>query len=226
MILEELLREERFRYLKVLNKNADLSRDVMTVESTETPDVEKYIPQNTFLLMTGMAFQNNPQLLCEFLEALNGHDCAGIAIKLGRYVDELDEYVLETADRLGIPLFQIPMNMTLGEVYHEILSYIWNNQNDNFLNAVNIQRNISSLILRGSSMKNILNNLTAILNKPVMAVDMFGKIQDYGYTFSKADRKKGVEIIEKLMNNGALEKDSYYLYEEEEKNIVSIQSKG
>lgn len=226
MILEELLREERFRYLKILNKNADLSRDVMTVESTETPDVEKYIPQNTFLLMTGMAFQNNPQLLCEFLEALNGHDCAGVAIKLGRYVDELDEYVLETADRLQIPLFQIPMNMTLGEVYHEILSYIWNNQNDNFLNAVNIQRNISSLILRGSSMKNILNNLTAILNKPVMAVDMFGKIQDYGYTFSKADRKRGVQIIEKLMDNGALEKDSYYLYEEAEKRYCIYPIKG
>lgn len=214
MILEELLKEERFCYLKILSKNPDLSRAVMTVESTETPDVARYIPQNTFLLMTGMAFQESQQPLCEFLEALNRHECAGVAIKLGRFLNELEEYVLETADRLGIPLFQIPMNVTLGEVYHELLSYIWNNQNDNYLSALNIQRKISNLILHGSSMKIILNNLTAILQKPVMIIDMFGEIQDYGYTFDKTERNKSVQFVALLINEGVLENSFHYLHKE------------
>lgn len=221
MILKDLLKEEKFCYLKILNKTPDLSRPVMTVESTETPDVAKYIPQNTFLLMTGMAFQESQEPLCEFLEALNRHECAGVAIKLGRFLNQLEDCVLETADNLGIPIFQIPMNVTLGEVYHEILSYIWNNQNDNYLSALNIQRKISNLILHGSSMKIILNNLTAILQKPVMIVDMFGEIQDYGYTFDKAERSHCVQIVGKLINDGVLE-DSFHSLHKEEGNTYCI----
>lgn len=220
MILEEILREGKFKYLRTLNRHPDLSRQVMTVESTETPDVAKYIPQNTFLLMTGMAFQNDQQSLCGFLEGLNGHDCAGVAIKLGRFIDKLEDCVLETADRLGIPLFQVPMDVTLGQVYHEILSFIWNNQNDNFLSALNIQRKISNLILHGSSMKIILNNLAAILQKPVMIVDMFGEIQDYGYTFGREERNKSVEIAVRLMEEGVLENSVYYLHEENRKYCI------
>ena len=85
MVLKELLDKERFHYLKVLNDKPDLSIKVITVESTETPDVAKYIPQNIFLIMTGMAFKEEPEQLCGFLEDLNERRCAGVAIKLGRF---------------------------------------------------------------------------------------------------------------------------------------------
>lgn len=226
MVLQELLEEKKFNYLKVLNKKPDLSRAVMTVESTETPDVAEYIPYNTLLLMTGMAFQQNQLSLCPFLEELSRRSCAGVAIKLGRFIDKLDDRVLETADRLSLPLLQISMNVTLGEVYHEILAHIWDNQNDNLLNALNTQRKISNLILRGSSMKIIMNNMTAILNKAIMIVDMFGRIQDYGYTYSKTERLKSIKIMEKLMKSGSLEGDSYCLYEEGEKEYCIYPIRG
>ena len=98
MTLQELLKEERFQYLNILNEGADLSRVVMTVESTEAPDVAGYISPNTLLIMTGLAFQKDQTLLCDTLEELNERSCAGLAIKFGRFIDELDDCVLETAN--------------------------------------------------------------------------------------------------------------------------------
>lgn len=200
MVLKDLLEQEKFRYLKVLNKSPDLNRTIITVESTETPDVAKYIPRNTLLLMTGMAFKNDPSQMRVFLEELNQRECAAVAIKLGRFIHALDTHILETADLLGICVLQIPMEKTLGEVYQEILSYIWNNQNDNLLRAVNAQQKISNLILQGSSMKSIINNISLMLNKPILIIDLFGNILGYGYTCTSGDRRKAVESVEMLMN--------------------------
>lgn len=227
MTLQELLKEERFQYLNILNEGADLSRVVMTVESTEAPDVAGYISPNTLLIMTGLAFQKDQTLLCDTLEELNERSCAGLAIKFGRFIDELDDCVLETANRLSFPLLQIPFTTTLGEVYHEVLSYIWNNQNDYLLNALNAQRKISNMILQGNSMQSIMNNLVAILKKPVMIVDLFGEIQGYGYSYTKKEREKTVEIIKQLLKAGEIESSSsYQIYETKEQKYCIYPIKG
>lgn len=213
MILKDLLSMERFQYLKVLNQTRDLSRTFITVESTETPDVAKYIPQNTLLLMTGMAFKDDPAQMCSFLEELDGRQCAGVAIKLGRFIDTLDQRVLDTADQLGLPLLRIPMDKTLGTVYQEVLSYIWNNKNDYLLGALNTQQKISNLILQGSSLKSIMNNLSAILDRPVMTVDLFGRILDHSFSFTRGAREKMVQAVSELAREGALEGERYCIYE-------------
>ncbi len=212
MILKDLLEKKQFQYLKVLNDNADLSRTVFTIESTETPDVAKYIPPNTLLIMTGMAFQNDPLRMCDFLEELNKRSCAGLAIKLGRFIDSLDQLVIDTADSLEIPLIQIPMDMTLGKVYQEILSYIWNNQNDYLLEALNAQQKISNLIRQGSSMKSIINNIALVLNKPIMVMDLFGEILEYSYTYMKTEREETAQQV-RSFTKSKLSKSGYSIFD-------------
>jgi hypothetical protein len=47
--IKEILSLERFSNFKLINKNADLSREVTSVDITETPDVKDYTSQNTLL---------------------------------------------------------------------------------------------------------------------------------------------------------------------------------
>lgn len=226
MILQDLLNRRKFQHLKVLNSNPDLSRTVFTVESTETPDVAKYIPPNTLLLMTGMAFKDDPLRMCTFLEELDKRSCAGLAIKLGRFIDTLDDRVLAAADQLGLPLLQIPIDVTLGNVYQDVLSFIWNNQNDYLLGALNAQRKISNLILQGSSLKSIINNMTMILNKPVMVMDLFGNILEYGYIYTRADRKKTAETVESMIKKKQIKKADYTIFKRDGKSICVYPVKG
>lgn len=226
MVLKDLLDKENFQYLKVLNDNPDLSRTIITVESTETPDVAQYIPQGTLLLMTGMAFKDDPAHMCAFLEDLDKSSCAGVAIKLGRFIDRLDEHVLDVANQLGIPILQIPMDKTLGEVYQEILSYIWNDQNYYLLGALNTQQKIANLILQGNSMKSILNNMALILKKPIMVMDLFGNILEYGYTCTKVVSERVAETVGMAMKEDGLDEGAYSMIEREGSRICVYPVKG
>ena len=199
MTLKELLSEEGFEALTVLNEDADLERVIMTVESTETPDVSAYIPRHTFLITTGMAFRDDQSPLCRLIEELDALPCAGMAIKLGRFIHRLDPAVIETANRLAFPLIQIPKHMTLGQVYHDLLSRIWNNQNALFLGALNAQKKISNLILQGSSLKSILNNLTSVVERPVAIANAFGLVIEAGYTCSEREREEITALMEKRL---------------------------
>lgn len=186
MKLGELLRQKEFQRLKVLNKNADLDREISTVESTETPDVADYLPQNTLLLTTAMAYKDNPSQLCQLIAHLNALPSAALAVKLGRFLGCLPPDVLEMADRLRFPLLQIPLESTLGEVYHQALAHIWNDKNADLTYALNTQKKFSNLMLQGASMKAMLNNLGYTLECPVAILSPFGGVCECNHSCTGA----------------------------------------
>jgi purine catabolism regulator len=176
MNLFELLRAEGLADLTVINKNANLARTVSTVESSETPDIMDYLAPNAVLITTAMAYRNNQDELCSLIESLDRLPCAAIAIKLGRFIDELDEKVIAAADERGLPLLQIPMYLTLGEVYHRILAFLWDNENENLVYTLNVQRQFYNLIHQSAALDKLTNTLGLILKSPIFILDLFGKV--------------------------------------------------
>ncbi|MBU3878325.1 PucR family transcriptional regulator ligand-binding domain-containing protein [Faecalicatena sp. AGMB00832] len=215
MTLKELLMKPEFSRLTLINREGDLERTVLTVESTETPDVAAYLPGNSLLLTTGMAFKDRPEEFLKFIQSLNDISCIGLAIKLGRFLDELAPEVIALADKLKFPLLRIPLECTLGEVYHGMLSHIWNNENDNLLNALNIQKKFSTLLLSGAPMKNMLNNLGMLLDKPVVILDLFGEIYEYGYKCGPEDRKLSRETFARMEEVFSGQPDEPYYMDEQ-----------
>ena len=225
--LQDILGREEFQYLTVLNPGVDCSRTVSTVESTETPDVARYIPPNTLLLLTGMAFKDQPERLCQLLEDLSQRSCAAVAIKLGRFIHKLDDQVLRKANELGIPLLRIPMEKTLGEVYQEVLSFIWNSQNAVMVRALNAQQKVSNLILQGASVKSIVQNISMILKRPVMILDLFGNVVEYSYLYNRPDREQTVQRMRQWMEEDpSLDQASFSCYHQDGVSFCVYPIKG
>lgn len=196
MTIQELLDRQKSKKLKVLNQGADLERKVTSVESTETPDVVSFLPEDTILITTGMTYKDDQKALCTLIEDLDKLPCAGIAIKLGRFIDVLEEQVIETADRLGFPLIQIPADMTLGDVYHELLAYLWNDQNEDLSFALNTQKKFSNLVTQGVSTKAFLNNVSMVIDKAVAIISPFGELMEASRNCSEADIKLAKILFE------------------------------
>lgn len=176
MYLNELLSIPTLQELTLINQNACLDRPVATIESTETPDVISYVPKNCFIITTAMAYKENQEKLCELILSLDKLPCAGLGIKLGRFIDELDPKVIQTADSVGFPLINIPIHLTLGEVYHRFLSLLWNVENDNLVDALNTQKQLYNLIIQGVPLRQVLKLISAKLNEPCLIVDRFGEL--------------------------------------------------
>ncbi|MCC5890800.1 MAG: PucR family transcriptional regulator [Alkalibacterium sp.] len=171
--IKELIESPDFSYLTLLNTEGDLTREINTIETTETPDVANFLPKHTFLLTTGMAFQDNPEALCSFISSLDELPVAGLGIKLGRYIDEVPPTVIQHANNLNFPLVDIPREKTLGSVSHHLLSYLWDNQAGAMEMALNLQKQFSEMMLKDASLENLIKYLGTILKVPIILEDPF-----------------------------------------------------
>lgn len=214
-----------FSYLSLINAPDDLSREVNAIETTETPDVADYLPKNTFLLTTGMAFKDDPDGFCDFLTSLNTLPVAGVAIKLGRYINDIDQKVIDHANALSIPLVEIPKEQTLGSVSHHLLSHIWENQAGTMQMALNLQKQFSEMMLKGSTVENIVKYLGSILKKPIILQDPFFNIvahsQHYNHSNHSLEEvtsdimsilKDKIQLYLKTRSTKSFKNDKYYIY--------------
>lgn len=174
--LGEILTIPRFSTIHTLNKQADLSKVVDTIEISETPDVALFLPKNSFLLTTAMVFENDPVGLCEMIQSLHDLPAAGIGIKLGRFLDDIDPMVLAFADNLQFPILQIPSTVTLGTISHQLLSYIWDQQTEKLNYALDIQKKFANMMIKDATLSSLIRHLGSILKRPVLLVDSFMEV--------------------------------------------------
>lgn len=174
--IAELLENPPFSQMTVINQAADLSRKVDSADISETPDIPLFIKPNTLLITTGMAFKEDPAGFCRMIEELNRTPIAGICVKLGRFIHKLDASIIETADKLGFPLLQIPASWTLGITCHQLLSYLWNVENEQLMNALKIQREYSQMLIKDTPISALLSHLSRTVRQVVFLTDPFGEI--------------------------------------------------
>jgi purine catabolism regulator len=97
---------------------------VRFVNIMEVPDVLQWTKADELLLTTGYPLRSTPEALDDFVAELHDRGLAGIAVKLGRYLDELPPAMLASADRLGFPVVQIPDAVGFDEILNQVLSAV------------------------------------------------------------------------------------------------------
>lgn len=203
--MKDILEDNKFSNLKLINSKGDLSRKISTIESTETPDIASYLTPNSFLLTTGMVYKDNQEDLVNLITQLNNLPCAGLGIKLGRFLDKLEDKVIETADKLNFPLVLIPRNETLGSTFHKLLSHVWKNENVQLLYSLNIQKKFSDLMIRDAPLDILVRYLSYTLKKPIALVDPFGNISN---TSNDIKSKSFKSTLRNIVESLSLAKDS------------------
>ena len=197
MTLKEILNFEQLKDLKVINKKADLHRFVSTVESTETPDVAAYVAKDSFIITTAMIYKDDQEKLCELIVRLNALPCAGLGIKIGRFVEKLEPIVIETADAVGLPLISIPIYQTLGNVYLNILSIMWNTKNRQLIEVLNAQRKYYDLIIHGVSLRHLLRIIGTSTKKNIQIINRLGMVLG-SYNIAHVEHQYATKMVEQV----------------------------
>lgn len=195
MKLIELLNDKKFNYFVVMNEEADLDKEITTVESTETPDVYSYIGDNALIITTAMYYADKQEELILLIENLSEKNCCGLAIKVERFLKVLDNSVIERANELKFPILLIPAHKTLGEVYQDVLMHIWQDTNDELIFALNSQKVFSNMLLQDQNLRGILMTLSNILKVETALIDPFGNIEYSSSNFARAFDKNNIRSL-------------------------------
>ncbi|GAA4069921.1 PucR family transcriptional regulator [Nonomuraea soli] len=161
---------------KLIAGESGLGRIVQRLNVMEVPDILAWVKPHELLLTTGYPLRNTPQSLGRLVADLDERGLAALAIKLGRYVDELPEEMVEQADRLGFPLILLPNDVGFDDILNQVLTDILNRQAAVLVRAEEAHRALVQVVLAGGGLNEVTNEVSGLLDVAVAAVDGSGRV--------------------------------------------------
>ncbi|WP_214320108.1 PucR family transcriptional regulator [Nonomuraea sediminis] len=161
---------------RLIAGESGLGRIVQRLNVMEVPDILAWVKPHELLLTTGYPLRNTPQSLGRLVADLDDRGLAALAIKLGRYVDELPEEMVEQADRLGFPLILLPNDVGFDDILNQVLTDILNRQAADLLRAEEAHRALVQVVLAGGGLNEVTAEVAGLLDVAVAAVDGSGRM--------------------------------------------------
>ena len=186
--LQDLLSLPRFSDLVVLSTHKNFDQPVESAEITETPDVAKFIPQHTLILTTAMSYQGHQEDLKIMIDELKEHKAAALGIKTGRFIQDIDPEILAYASKVDLPIIKIPNTRPLGELLHQILSYLWNDKTQQMTYAFDIQNRFSDLLMHDVSNARFIAEFGKIINVPIILLSPWRNVIAHSRHFSEGGK--------------------------------------
>lgn len=198
--LKYLLQIPHFSDLTLVTEEHTLDNLIVkSVEITETPDVEHFIPSNVLLLSTGMVFKDNQKDLIPFMDSLIRAKSIGLAIKTSRFLNTIDPDVIAYANKVGFPLLIIPDKYTLGSLLHQMMNIVLKNQKEEIDFALNIQKSFSNLLVQDASNDLLIRELSHSIKTPIILLDPFKEVIASSHHF-KNNEMQAQHYITSLFN--------------------------
>ncbi|MBP2666550.1 MAG: transcriptional regulator, PucR family, partial [Firmicutes bacterium] len=164
--LKDLVGLPQLKNLKLVAGSAGLDRTLHWVHVVELPDVMHWTLGGELLFMTGIGIRDNLAILSRIVEECSRRNIAGLVLNIGPYIPATPAEVIELADALGFPVFELPWEVKLVEVTREICNHIMNQQ----VEEKSIQDIIENILYGDCSNPEILSTRAALydydLSKP------------------------------------------------------------
>lgn len=176
LTVREMLTLEPLRELKVMAGEAGLDRTVTTVSVMDALDIYKWMKGGEFLITSGQPLLDDPAYLSVLIRQLKEADAAALGIKTYRFLGEVPQSVLDTADRLSFPLLHIPRGFAFTDIINPVLREVIDKQAKMLAFSSQIHRCFTKLAVTEQNVEVILESLGDIIGRETAFFD---------YTFSR-----------------------------------------
>src|SRR5438105_7621951 len=181
--LREALALPALKQARVLAGAAGLGRPVRYVNVMEVPDILDWVKPDELLLTTAYPLRDDRAALAELVPRLADRGLAGLAVKPARYLDAVPEVMLEAADQLIFPLLKLPPETDLADIINAVLGLILNVQAVRLERAAAVHERFTSIVLSGGGVREIVQALAELVERPVAILDASGAVLARSPTF-------------------------------------------
>ena len=166
---------------------AGLDTVVRWVNVMEVPDILPWVKPNELLLTTGFPLRHggqggtfDPSAVARLVDGLAERGVSALAVKTGRYLDELPPDMLETAERRGFPVLVLPRRVAFDEVMSEVFTQLVDRQTRALDVADRLHRTLTALVLGGGDLPQIAAEVAALFHTAVLICSPDGRVQTTG----------------------------------------------
>lgn len=195
MKMSELLQLPIFSNAKIAAGKNGIGRSVQTVNMMDAPDIIDFLKPNELLVTTAYFIRDNPTEMVKLVKYMAKNDCSGLGIKTRRFIQSIPSEVIKIANEENLPLIELPLEHSLGEIVNESLSHILKRRTKELQFAINTQREFTKLIHKGEKLSKIIDRLSTILDKPILLIDHLNRVLVETHHFRSKEMKKLSENI-------------------------------
>ncbi len=112
-----------FAGAKIVAGEKGINNPVRWVNVMEILDAPDSLQKNEMLVTTGYRMDDEKSHQ-DLIARLSARGVSGIAIQPGYYIDEIPQYVIDEANRYGLPVLVLPKELTFSHIMHVLLENI------------------------------------------------------------------------------------------------------
>jgi len=175
--VSEAMKTPALRRCRLVAGEQGVSRLIEAVTVMEMPDIVQWLRGNELVLTSCYAIRDDESALAELVPLLADRNVAAIGLKPGNALSSnIPEVMLDFAHRLGLPLIEMPQEVTYRDVIQEVSEAVSARAAGRLARSQEIQTSLTDVSLRGGDMKEVLALLHGFIGHPVMVQDLHGRI--------------------------------------------------
>lgn len=152
---------------KLIGGSGGLGRTVSYIDTMEIPNIQPWLKRNLLLVTTGYSIRDDVLALPRLIRDLEKIGAAGIAIKT-RFLGDIPEETVQLADRLDLPLIEIPKEIPFVELTMPLMKAIVGEHNRNLEFSERMNRKFLELELNNGGFGSIAKTLAGLIGLPVI----------------------------------------------------------
>jgi purine catabolism regulator len=138
----------------------DADAPVRWVHISELPDPTPWLSGGELLLTTGIQLDSEERQR-EFVRLLSGRHLAGLGFGTGFDHETLPKALLEEADKLGFPVFEVPYELPFIALTEKAFTRLVNEQYDVLQRGIAIHKRLERLVLEERGLEELVRALAA-----------------------------------------------------------------
>lgn len=153
---------------ELLAGEGGVDRPIRRAHSGEGPNVASFLRGGELLLTTGIGLRDDPAVLRRFVSELAHRGVAGVVIELGTRFDAAPSALVAAAAEHDLPLIALHREVPFVEIVEAIDHELNDRQLLRIERASAIQRQLTTLMLDGAGVPELLGALASIVANPVV----------------------------------------------------------
>lgn len=143
--VSDIVKLESLESIKLIGGRAGMENSVEWIyiaECFEDPlESVKWIQGGELVFITGLGLKGDMGILIDFVKGISEKKGAGLIVNVGPYIQKIPQKIIDIADELELPLFELPWKTKLSDVSQDvseaiILSRIEENSLTHFLGNI------------------------------------------------------------------------------------------
>ncbi len=168
LTLNWFVNDSGIKNLSCIASHNKLDNKIKSVNVLDNIDVVHWMSENELILTTGFCFKDDEQLQIQLIDDLSKMNCAALCIKINRFFDEVPRSMIDEAEKVGLPIIEIPYYCRFSEISKLIYTKLHTLEISRTEHRLQTVERLSECYLNNGSVEQMLAILAGAVQKCVV----------------------------------------------------------